>query len=173
MKDYARIQTGIVMEVIAAYFTTEADRPKAPEVEEGVEPTDEQIELQRLHDEFVPGEVPIEKRFTPEIVATLVAIPAGMTVAQGDSYDGSVFGPPPQPPAPPPPTAAEVLAQRDALLSIAALRIAPLQDAVDLDDATAAEEALLKAWKQYRVALNRIESAAGFPGSLEWPREPV
>lgn len=75
--------------------------------------------------------------------------------------------------APPPvPTAAEVLAQRDALLTGAALRIAPLQDAVDLDDATTAEVALLKAWKQYRVALNRIEQQAGFPAMVEWPKAP-
>ncbi|WP_432731464.1 tail fiber assembly protein [Variovorax sp. W6] len=173
MTDYARIQTGLVMEVIAAYFTTEADRPKAPELEEGAELTEAQIEQQRLHEEFKPGEVPIERRFTPEILATLVAIPAGATVAQGDSYDGSDFGPPPQPPAPPPPTAAEVLAQRDALLSIAALRIAPLQDATDLDDATDAEKAALTAWKQYRVKLNRIEQQTGFPGTVQWPQVPV
>ena len=49
--------------------------------------------------------------------------------------------------------------QRDSLLALAAIRIAPLQDAVDLDDASDEEVALLKKWKQYRVALNRIDTA--------------
>lgn len=75
--------------------------------------------------------------------------------------------------APPPvPTEAEVLADRDGRLALATLRIAPLQDAVDLDDATAAEKALLKTWKQYRVALSRIEQQAGFPLAVEWPEAP-
>lgn len=169
MKDYARIQNAVVMEIIAAFATSESDRPKAPGVEEGAELTGEQIEQQRLHDAFMPGEVPIELRFTPEIVVTLVVIPDGATVAQGDSYDGSSFGPPPQPAAPPPPTGADVLAQRDARLAVATLRIAPLQDAVDLDEATANEVAKLKAWKQYRVALSRIEQQSDFPAAVVWP----
>lgn len=55
---------------------------------------------------------------------------------------------------PEPPTPEELLAAnisiRDGLLAQATLAIAPLQDAVDLEDATAAETALLKKWKQYR-----------------------
>jgi hypothetical protein len=66
----------------------------------------------------------------------------------------------------------EARAQRDSLLSLAAIRIAPLQDAVDIDDATAADVALLKKWKQYRVALNRIQDQAGFPGQVDWPVAP-
>jgi len=58
------------------------------------------------------------------------------------------------------------------LLAYAALKIAPLQDAVDLDDATAEEEALLKKWKQYRVALNRIDQQANYPTKVEWPAAP-
>ena len=66
-----------------------------------------------------------------------------------------------------------MLAQRDVLLTQAALRIAPLQDAVDLGDATAAEEAALKAWKQYRVKLMRIEQQEGFPAAVVWPGAPT
>lgn len=67
---------------------------------------------------------------------------------------------------------AESLAERDRLLSLAAIRIAPLQDAVDLDDATPAEAALLKKWKQYRIAVNRIDQQPGFPLGIAWPVEP-
>ena len=61
-------------------------------------------------------------------------------------------------------------AEKDRLLALATLRIAPLQDAVDLDDATAAEVVLLKKWKQYRVAVNRVDPTAE---NLKWPVPPA
>lgn len=61
---------------------------------------------------------------------------------------------------------------RDGLLRDATTRIAPLQDAVDLGDATAGEEIELKAWKRYRVDLNRIQLQPGFPASIDWPAVP-
>lgn len=80
------------------------------------------------------------------------------------------------PPAIPEPSIAELkstaLQQRDALLSEAAIRIAPLQDAIDLDEATDAEAASLKTWKQYRVLLSRIEKQSGYPKVIEWPIAP-
>lgn len=76
-------------------------------------------------------------------------------------------------PADPPPTPEEILATnsavRDYLLGQAALAIAPLQDAVDLEEATAEEVVLLKKWKQYRVAVNRIDLTLLAP---EWPVSP-
>ena len=78
--------------------------------------------------------------------------------------------------SPPGPTneqlAANAVAQRDALLALAGLRIAPLQDAVDLEDASNEDSALLKQWKQYRVALNRIQDQSGFPKKISWPVAP-
>lgn len=59
--------------------------------------------------------------------------------------------------------------ERDRLLDLAALRIAPLQDAVDLDDASAADIALLKRWKQYRVNIHRLDLTAE---SIAWPEPP-
>lgn len=56
------------------------------------------------------------------------------------------------------------------LLSQATLAIAPLQDAVDLDEATDVEVAALKAWKQYRVAVNRIDTTTV---DILWPKLPV
>lgn len=60
--------------------------------------------------------------------------------------------------------------ERDRLLAIAALVIAPLQDAVDLNDATAAETAQLKRWKQYRVEVNRVD-LSDVP--VVWPDQPA
>ncbi|EHL81786.1 tail fiber assembly protein [Citrobacter portucalensis] len=47
--------------------------------------------------------------------------------------------------------------QKESLLALATSKIAPLQDAVDLDIATEAEAVLILAWKKYRVLLNRIK----------------
>lgn len=82
--------------------------------------------------------------------------------------DGVFVAPTVAPPAP-----EDILrtntATRDSLLSQASQAIAPLQDAVDLDDATPAEAALLKKWKQYRVAVNRIDLVLLAPA---WPSAP-
>lgn len=64
------------------------------------------------------------------------------------------------------------LLQRDRLIGVASTRIAPLQDAVDLDDATPEDVSLLKKWKQYRVAVNRVPEQEGFPTQITWPPEP-
>lgn len=61
---------------------------------------------------------------------------------------------------------------RDQLLLVAAIRIDPLQDAVDLGDASDAEVSSLERWKQYRVALNRVELQPGFPTMISWPVAP-
>ncbi|KIU47543.1 tail fiber protein [Pseudomonas putida] len=66
---------------------------------------------------------------------------------------------------------AAALAQRDGLMAVATARMAPLQDAVDLGEATASEEAVMLSWKRYRVALNRIELQPEFP-IVDWPASP-
>jgi len=53
------------------------------------------------------------------------------------------------------------------------LAIAPLQDAVDLDDATPTEAEALIAWKRYRVALNRLPGQPDFPNTIDWPALPA
>ena len=65
-----------------------------------------------------------------------------------------------------------VLAQRDALLRDAVLRIAPLQYAEDIGDASHEEQLQLLEWKLYSVELNRIEQQAGFPSAISWPVVP-
>lgn len=67
---------------------------------------------------------------------------------------------------------ADVVAENARRRVIADKAIAPLQDAVDIEEATEAEVALLKAWKKYRVALNRQPEEPGYPGSVTWPTAP-
>jgi len=62
---------------------------------------------------------------------------------------------------------------RDGLLAAVALRIAPLQDAADLEMATSEELATLKLWKQYRIALSRVVSQPTYPSSIDWPTQPA
>ncbi len=69
--------------------------------------------------------------------------------------------------------AAIALAERDRRLAVATARIAPLQDAVDLGEATALEEAALLDWKRYRISLNRITQQDGYPAAVVWPEPPA
>ena len=57
----------------------------------------------------------------------------------------------------------------ETLLAEATTFMAPLQDAVDIGEATPEEEAQLLAYKKYRVALNRVKNQKGYPKSVEWP----
>lgn len=67
---------------------------------------------------------------------------------------------------------ASVSDKRDMLLQTAALRIAPLQDAVDLGEATEAEAASLLAWKKFRIDANRVTEQEGYPQTVTWPALP-
>ena len=68
---------------------------------------------------------------------------------------------------------AQVQAEVARLRAQADAAIAPLQDALDLDEATDAEAALLKEWKRYRVALNRLPEQEGYPAEISWPAPPA
>ncbi|MGU6804151.1 tail fiber assembly protein [Salmonella enterica subsp. enterica serovar Poona] len=54
------------------------------------------------------------------------------------------------------------------LLQMATEKIAPLQDAVDLGEATDDEKTRFMAWKKYRVQVNRVDTT-----SPDWPDVPV
>jgi hypothetical protein len=58
-------------------------------------------------------------------------------------------------------------AERDSRLSLAAIRIAPLQDAVDLGKASKQDSDLLLAWKTYRIDVNRTDLK-----NPSWPSVP-
>lgn len=67
----------------------------------------------------------------------------------------------------------EANTKRDRILSEAGLRIAPLQDAIDLGDATEEDKSNLMLWKRYRVAVNRVIEQPDFPTEISWPVEPT
>lgn len=140
MKSYARIDNGEVVEVITLIPNEEGEV------------------------------VPVELKFTEEFVDTLVEI-TGVNPSPGErwTYDGKSFAAPiPYQPSPEEIKASNA-SSRDYLLGQAALAIAPLQDAVDLDEATADEVAKLILWKQYRVAVNRIDISLK---DILWPASP-
>ncbi|MCV4343220.1 tail fiber assembly protein [Pseudomonas capsici] len=68
---------------------------------------------------------------------------------------------------------ADISSKTASLRAAADYAIAPLQDAVDIDDATDAEIALLKAWKKYRVALIRLPEQPSYPAKIDWPVVPA
>ena len=61
----------------------------------------------------------------------------------------------------------EAKANKTALLAEAGVNIAPLQDAIDLGIATDKEAEALRAWKMYRIELNRVEIS-----KPSWPEPP-
>lgn len=78
----------------------------------------------------------------------------------------------------PPPTKEQLVANAEAekssLLALARISIAPLQDAVDIEDATDEEIAMLKKWKQFSVAVNRVDtSKASANNPIKFPEIPV
>jgi len=153
MKTYARLENNVVAEIILP----QPYDAESPDWVEG-EPS------------RIGEETPIELRFHPSLVANMVDITGMIPKPQyGWVYDGAGFSAP----APYAPSPAEVLAQntltRNLLLGEATRDINPLQDAVDLDEATSADVALLKSWKQYRVAVNRVDLTQANPS---WPPQP-
>lgn len=57
------------------------------------------------------------------------------------------------------------------LLELAVSKKSPLQDAVDIGKATDYEIALLEKWKQYSVAVNRIDTSIA--PDITWPAYPT
>lgn len=62
-------------------------------------------EYARVADGFVmelftpPMDTPIDRCFTPDLAATFIEVPSGVTVAPGWAYGDGAFSPPPAPPA--------------------------------------------------------------------------
>lgn len=65
----------------------------------------------------------------------------------------------------------QAVIKRNLFMTKANEALTPLQDAVDIDDATNEEIALLKTWKTYRVALNRLDLSTA--PDITWPEIPV
>ena len=62
------------------------------------------------------------------------------------------------------------LIKKENLLYEASTKIAPLQDAVELEIATEKEITLLNNWKKYRVLLNRVDPTKST--DIKWPEVP-
>ncbi|WP_458725641.1 tail fiber assembly protein [Pseudomonas mandelii] len=126
-----------------------------------------QIQDEKLHWKFEQEDAP---DFAENLVIVEITDLAPMP-EEGWSYEGGDFMPPP------PPTAEEIMARIQAKIAVERQQaddaIAPLQDAVDIDDATDTEILLLKNWKKFRVALNRLADQPGYPTSIEWPPVPT
>ena len=82
---------------------------------------------------------------------------------------------PPDPIALPPTpeeTMAIVSSERDRILALAAVRISPLQYAVDIDIASKGEKESLLLWKKFSIDVSRINLQQGFPEDIIWPVPP-
>lgn len=113
--------------------------------------------------------IPADAREVPDdIYYDLINVhqPAGKRIVP--DADGNPIAVDP-PPITPENQLARDVSERDECLRKAALRIAPLQDAVDLGIASADDIALLKLWKQYRVALGRLDLTVT---PISWPVAP-
>ncbi|MBD2809869.1 tail fiber assembly protein [Xenorhabdus sp. Vera] len=74
------------------------------------------------------------------------------------------------PPPPPAELRQRAESQKQYLMNAARDKIAPLQDAVDLDIATDAEKSALTDWRKYRVLLNRVDCSTA--PDIQWPEQP-
>lgn len=103
--------------------------------------------------------------------ATAIDLGDDSTVGIGWMYVDGRFSAPPVdlPTLTPEQIRAQNTAARDSFLDLATRAMAPLQDAVDLEEATPEETALMKLWKQYRIAVNRVDLTQQNP---VWPVAP-
>jgi len=68
---------------------------------------------------------------------------------------------------------AQVDNERDSRLREVVIRVAPLQYAYELGEASSEQLASLQAWKRYALKLTQIEQFAGYPLNIEWPSAPA
>ncbi|WP_415765400.1 tail fiber assembly protein [Pseudomonas sp. ZB1P45] len=68
---------------------------------------------------------------------------------------------------------AQVNAERDNRLREIVIRVAPLQYAYELGEATNVQLATLQEWKRYTLKLMNIEQQPDFPLIIDWPASPV
>lgn len=153
MKSYALIQNGIVTEIIG------------PMVYDA-----EAFDWQEGSPSRIGTEIPITERYTPEFITWLVDITDMNPVPDLNwTYIDGVLAPPVPYVATPEEIRKRNVGTRNYFLDTATRAINPLQDAVDLGDATPEEEEMLLAWKRYRRDVNRVDLTQEFP---TWPEPP-
>ncbi|MBK5510645.1 tail fiber assembly protein [Pseudomonas sp. TH15] len=69
--------------------------------------------------------------------------------------------------------AAQAEIDRDNRLRTVVIRVAPLQYAYDLGEATSEQLTALQAWKRYALKLTQIELQPDYPLSIIWPTAPA
>lgn len=164
MKTYARVDSGVVREIIQPMVWPEPD----PATQDQMTPEAWDAAVARAG-----SEIDISDRYSPDFVAECVDI-SSVTPApdQNWTYDGSVFAAP-VPYVAPALTMDEKKAIQASLTSNASEQISILTDATDpdiVDTVDPADVASLKAWKQYRVALSKVDLTAVSPA---WPTAPA
>ena len=121
--------------------------------------------------EYEGEEIPIDQRYTADIVARMVDITdLDPQPQQNWAYDGTSFAAP----VPYQPTAEEITTananQQAALLTLAAQAMAPILVSLQLGDATDAETVTAKAWQAYYRALKLVDVTVAAPS---WPVAPA
>lgn len=153
MKTYARIQDGVFFERI-----------------DPVPYDDEAPDWQPGDPSRIGTEKPIEIRYHPDLVATMVDITGIVPEPQlGWLYSGGVF----TDPATILPTPEEILAANRAeqvsRSTQASIAMTPVLVSLNLGDATDAETVVARAWQDYYRALQAVDLTAIDP---QWPAYP-
>ncbi|MGN4047533.1 tail fiber assembly protein [Pseudomonas sp. SM4] len=68
---------------------------------------------------------------------------------------------------------AQAQIDRDGRLRDAVIRVAPLQYAYEVGEASSDQLTTLQAWKRYALTLARIEQQPDYPSVIDWPAAPV
>ncbi|MDE9543852.1 tail fiber assembly protein [Xenorhabdus bovienii] len=97
----------------------------------------------------------------------LKQVPDGLSIDGTWQYDGEKIVPRIYTPAE---LQQQAEFKKQHLMNAARDKIAPLQDAVDLDIATDAEKSSLTEWRKYRVLLNRVDCSTA--PDVKWPEQP-
>ena len=110
--------------------------------------------------------------YQPVAGCVAVLVPDGPGVSMGWTYTDGAFIAPPTiaiTPATPEQILSANRAKRNQMLNAAAMAMGPLQSAVALGDLLDEEAAMLTAWQQFSVAVNRVDLTQTSP---TWPGAP-
>lgn len=130
--------------------------------------------IRSVIDKPVPerGNIYAVSMFSPEgmsVAEIKGKLPAGFSISRGEwVFDGKKVVPRTRPKEE---LIAQALQQKTKLLNEAAGAMAPLQDAAEIGIATDDELKQLKAWKTYRVMLNRADVSVA--PEITWPEIPA
>lgn len=144
MRAYARIDSGIVVEIV------DLEPNEAGEV------------------------VPIERKFTAEFVATLIEITdLDPKPGERWTYNGEAFAEPVPTVPTEAELTLQVISKRNAFLGIANEATAGMADAYIAGLLDEVDIAIFRAYAAYKLALNKIDRQPGYPHTIDWPSAPA